>query len=78
MKRVGFAHARSREAGSPLYPPRENAVFARLFTSRLPHDRIVSVRVVDLSQHNEDGMPVFPGLPDPSFKPIAGVEQDGY
>ena len=36
------------------------------------------MRVVDLSQHYEDGMPVFPGLPDPSFKPIARVEQDGY
>jgi arylformamidase len=36
------------------------------------------VRVVDLSQHYEDGMPVFPGLPDPAFKPIANVEQDGY
>jgi len=36
------------------------------------------VRVIDLSQHYEDGMPVFPGLPDPAFKPIANVEQDGY
>jgi arylformamidase len=36
------------------------------------------VRVVDLSQHYEDGMPIFPGLPDPSFKPIAKVEDDGY
>src|SRR5436305_14560302 len=23
-------------------------------------------------------MPVFPGLPDPSFQPIAKVEDDGY
>ena len=23
-------------------------------------------------------MPVFPGLPDPSFRPIAKVEEDGY
>src|SRR3954464_558651 len=23
-------------------------------------------------------MPVFPGLPDPAFEPIANVEQDGY
>jgi arylformamidase len=37
-----------------------------------------AVRVVDLSQHYEDGMPIFPGLPDPSFKPIAKVEDDGY
>jgi kynurenine formamidase len=36
------------------------------------------VRVVDLSHHYEDGMPVFPGLPDPTFTPIAKVEQDGY
>jgi kynurenine formamidase len=36
------------------------------------------VRVVDLSQHYEDGMPIFPGLPDPSFRPIAKVEDDGY
>jgi arylformamidase len=36
------------------------------------------VRIVDLSHHYEDGMPVFPGLPNPSFKPIAKVEDDGY
>jgi arylformamidase len=36
------------------------------------------MRVVDLSQHYEDGMPVFPGLPSPSFVPIAKVEEDGY
>lgn len=36
------------------------------------------MRVVDLSQYYEDGMPIFPGLPDPSFKPIAKVEEDGY
>ena len=36
------------------------------------------MRVVDLSQHYEDGMPVFPGLPSPSFVPIAKVEDDGY
>src|SRR6266536_3205495 len=23
-------------------------------------------------------MPIFPGLPEPSFKPIATVEEDGY
>jgi kynurenine formamidase len=48
------------------------------FTSCLARDRIVRVRIVDLSQYYEDGMPVFPGLPDPSFKPIAKVENDGY
>jgi arylformamidase len=36
------------------------------------------MRIVDLSHHYEDGMPVFPGLPNPSFKPIARVEDDGY
>lgn len=36
------------------------------------------MRIVDLSQYYEDGMPIFPGLPDPSFKPIAKVEEDGY
>jgi arylformamidase len=36
------------------------------------------VKVVDLSHHYEDGMPIFPGLPEPSFQPIARVEQDGY
>lgn len=36
------------------------------------------MRVIDLSHHYEDGMPIFPGLPDPSFKPIAKVEDDGY
>lgn len=36
------------------------------------------MRIVDLSHHYEDGMPVFPGLPDPSFRPIAKVEEDGY
>ena len=34
--------------------------------------------VVDLTHEFADGMPVFPGLPDPSFRPIAVVEQDGY
>jgi arylformamidase len=36
------------------------------------------VRVVDLTHELADGMPVFPGLPDPSFRPIAVVEEDGY
>jgi arylformamidase len=36
------------------------------------------VRVVDLTQTFANGMPVFPGLPQPSFEPIAKVEQDGY
>jgi arylformamidase len=36
------------------------------------------VRVVDLTHAFDNGMPVFPGLPDPSFEPIARVEEDGY
>lgn len=36
------------------------------------------MKVVDLSHYYEDGMPIFPGLSDPSFKPIAKVEDDGY
>jgi kynurenine formamidase len=36
------------------------------------------VRVVDLTHPFWEGMPVFPGLPEPSFKAIATVERDGY
>jgi len=36
------------------------------------------VRVVDLTHAFRNGMPVFPGLPSPSFEPIAKVEEDGY
>jgi kynurenine formamidase len=36
------------------------------------------MRVVDLTHAFDNGMPVFPGLPDPAFEPIAQVEQDGY
>jgi arylformamidase len=36
------------------------------------------VRVVDLTHSFRNGMPVFPGLPDPTFEPIAKVEEDGY
>jgi kynurenine formamidase len=36
------------------------------------------VRVVDLTHPFRNGMPVFPGLPDPSFRAIARVERDGY
>jgi len=36
------------------------------------------VRVLDLTHAFDNGMPVFPGLPDPSFQHIAQVEQDGY
>lgn len=33
---------------------------------------------LDLTHALDNGMPVFPGLPDPSFDPIANVEEDGY
>jgi arylformamidase len=43
-----------------------------------PAEGLRSVRVVDLSHAYHDGMPIFPGLPQPSFTPIATVEEDGY
>lgn len=36
------------------------------------------MRAVDLTHAFGNGMPVFPGLPDPAFEPIANVEDDGY
>lgn len=36
------------------------------------------MRIVDLTHAFDNGMPVFPGLPDPSFEHIAEVERDGY
>jgi kynurenine formamidase len=39
---------------------------------------MAAMRIVDLSHHYDDEMPIFPGLPQPSFKPIAQVERDGY
>lgn len=36
------------------------------------------MRAVDLTHAFSNGMPVFPGLPEPSFDPIATVEADGY
>jgi hypothetical protein len=36
------------------------------------------VRVVDLTHTFRNGMPVFPGLPQPSFAAIAKVEENGY
>jgi kynurenine formamidase len=36
------------------------------------------MRIVDLTQHLANGMPLFPGLPAPSFEDIAEVERDGY
>ncbi|HZD86500.1 MAG TPA: cyclase family protein [Gaiellaceae bacterium] len=36
------------------------------------------MRVVDLTHHLENGMPLYPGIPEPSFDDIAAVERDGY
>ncbi|HEX3689519.1 MAG TPA: cyclase family protein [Solirubrobacteraceae bacterium] len=36
------------------------------------------MQIVDLTHPFADGMPVFPGLPEPSFRPIASVPEDGY
>ncbi|MDX6514287.1 MAG: hypothetical protein QOE36_3791 [Gaiellaceae bacterium] len=36
------------------------------------------MRIVDLSHHYANGMPLYPGIPDPSFTDIARVEDDGY
>ena len=33
------------------------------------------MRIVDLSHHYADDMPVFPGLPKPWFSTIARVEE---
>jgi len=38
----------------------------------------VFVRIVDLSHSYADDMPLYPGLPSPSFRDIARVEDDGY
>jgi arylformamidase len=39
---------------------------------------LLGVRVVDLSHAYADDMPLYPGLPTPSFRDIARVEEDGY
>jgi kynurenine formamidase len=36
------------------------------------------VRIVDLSQVYSNDMPLYPGLPTPSFHDFAQVERDGY
>jgi kynurenine formamidase len=36
------------------------------------------VRIVDLSHDYADDMPLYPGLPSPSFHDFAEVERDGY
>jgi arylformamidase len=36
------------------------------------------MRIVDLSHHYADDMPLYPGLPSPSFRDIARVAVDGY
>jgi arylformamidase len=39
---------------------------------------LVPVRIVDLSHHYADDMPLYPGLSSPSFHDFAEVERDGY
>jgi kynurenine formamidase len=36
------------------------------------------MRIVDLTQHLSNNMPLYPGMPRPSFKDTAAVERDGY
>lgn len=36
------------------------------------------MHIVDLTHELADDMPIFPGLPRPTFRSIAAVEQDGY
>ena len=36
------------------------------------------MRIVDLTHPFANGMPVFPGLAEPAFRPIATVPEDGY
>ena len=36
------------------------------------------MRAIDLTQHLEDDMARYPGIPEPSFRDIARVENDGY
>jgi arylformamidase len=36
------------------------------------------MRVIDLTHPFANGMPVYPGLADPSFRSIARVEEDGF
>ena len=36
------------------------------------------MRIVDLSHHYANDMPLYPGIPRPSFTDIARVEIDGY
>jgi arylformamidase len=36
------------------------------------------MRIADLTYPFDVGVPVFPGLPEPSFRAIANVADDGY
>jgi arylformamidase len=54
----------------------DNIAFALPNSRGAVQDR--RVRIVDLTHAYENGMPVFPGLPDPAFTAIARVEDDGY
>ncbi|MFL5627436.1 MAG: cyclase family protein [Ktedonobacteraceae bacterium] len=40
--------------------------------------RTSDMRIVDLTQHLSEDMPLYPGMPRPSFKDTAQVESDGY
>ena len=51
---------------------------SRPFTDALASVRLASVRIIDLTHYLEDDMAIYPGLPQPSFRPIARVEDDGY
>ncbi len=44
----------------------------------MPRCILEVVRIVDLSHHYADDMPLYPGLPSPSFHDFAEVERDGY
>jgi kynurenine formamidase len=53
--------------------PRRHREPADLFTL---HTR--AMPIVDLSHHYADDMPLYPGLPAPSFHDFAQVDRDGY
>jgi kynurenine formamidase len=50
----------------------------RLFTERCSSVRLAPVRIIDLTHYLDEAMAIYPGLPRPSFRPIARVEDDGY
>src|SRR5438270_2119936 len=38
----------------------------------------MALRAIDLTQQREDAIARYPGIPEPSFRDIARVEDDGY